>query len=73
VLLLQTLVAASWLVIHVRLLTRSLRSASLSRGWRALAIVPPFTPFAGWRAHARGVSLLWAVHGLAYGLLHSLD
>jgi len=65
-------VAALWLVIHGRLLTRALRSSSLSLAWRLLAIVPLITPLAGWRAGARGLAVLWVVHALAYGLLRSL-
>ena len=69
-LLAMTLVAASWLVVHVRLLTRTLRSPQLSHLWRALSIVPPCTPIAAWRVGRRGLCVVWVAHGLVYGLLN---
>jgi hypothetical protein len=64
-------VGASWLIVHVLLMTRVARSRVLPTRVRLLALLPPLTPLLGWAAGARALTLAWAAHGLLYCLLRT--
>lgn len=65
-------VGAAWLLVHLMLLVRALRAPGLSRGLRALSLLPPATPVVGWLAGARVRSALWAGLGATYAMLRSM-
>ena len=62
------LLFASWLVSHVALLYVVARS-DVSALWKWLALVPVITPVSGWVARKRGAVVVWAVFGIAYGVV----
>jgi hypothetical protein len=63
------LVGAGWLIVHVLLLLRVARAATLPSRVRVLAFLPPVTPWLGWIAGARALTWLWALHCVAYCVL----
>jgi hypothetical protein len=65
-------VGAGWVLIHLMLLTRTVRAAKLTRSLRALAWLPPATPIVGWLAGARALSAVWVVHAVLYVWLRGL-
>jgi hypothetical protein len=75
VLLSLVLVGAGWLLVHLGLLLRLVRSRRehpLSLPLRLLAWLPPATPIVGWLVGARGLCALWTALGLAYLVLRGL-
>jgi hypothetical protein len=65
-------VGALFLLVHLALLARTVRAKKLPRAWRLLALIPPATPIAGWRAGARVLAVAWGVVAATYGVLRLL-
>lgn len=62
-------VFAALLVTHAVLVVRVLRSHGVHAAGKALAVVPPVTPFVAWLAGARVGAVVWIVLLLGYGVL----
>ncbi len=60
-LLAAVLLGAAALVVHLAVWRRVARASSTTRAWRLLALLPPLTPIAAWRAGLRGAALAWVV------------
>ncbi len=56
------------LLVHLATLWGVLRS-SLRPHWKGLALLPPLTPVAAWRAGQRKTAWAWLVSVAAYGLV----
>ena len=54
------------LVAHVAVWLTVLRAPEVSRAWRVLALLPPITPIAAWRAGRRKAAVAWCVAVAAY-------
>lgn len=64
--------AAAWALVHLSLWLRVRRTPTLGWALRALAVLPPVTPFAGFRARVFVRSVLWCVFAATYLVLRTL-
>ncbi len=63
---------AAAVVVHLAVWRRVARAEATTRAWRWLALVPPLTPIAAWRAGLRVPAVVWVVAVALYVLARLL-
>jgi hypothetical protein len=71
-LLAAVVLGAAAVVVHLAVWLRVARAAQTTRAWRWLALVPPLTPIAAWRAGLRGAAVAWCVAVVLYAAVRLL-
>lgn len=65
--------SAGFALLHLALWLRVMRTKTLGRALRVLAVLPPITAFAGFRARAWVLCALWCMFAAAYLVLRTLS